>query len=588
MVLYLIQNFELSIDNVKPYVKTELQRQKIEGVLATADFAENDAVEKSLTAQQEGKALVIKWAHTGEGRQHAFTIEDVARKEKASQVEIAISGQPIGIDQSDNRQVEIPALNDFKVTNVKVEQGSSQHVVLQFSDPLSEKQNVDGLISISDVQSLDFEIKDNEIHVFPPVRQTGSKTLTLEAGIRNVLNYKMAQATSFEVMFEQVSPAVRFVGKGNILPSTEGLILPFEAVSLKAVDIQIIRVFEKNVLQFLQVNDFDGNSEMRRVGKPLVKKMVSLENSGVSDFGKWNRYTLDLAQYINTEPGAIYQVRVGFKKAYSVYACVDEGEVSVEATVDENWEQPENENSYWDSYEDYYYGEDYEWEQRDNPCHSSYYNSGRSIKRNVIASDFGIMAKRGGDGNTVVFVNDLKTTKPQSNVQVELYDFQQQVVGTATTSADGKAVINSKLSPFALVAKSGAQRGYLRLQDGESLSLSNFDVGGEQVDRGLKGLIYGDRGVWRPGDSLYLTFLLEDKLKLLPPTHPVVMELQNPQGQIAQRIVRSTSENGFYKFATATSADAPTGNWTARVKVGGAQFSQTVKIETIKPNRLKI
>ena len=137
------------------------------------------------------------------------------------------------------------------------------------------------------------------------------------------------------------------------------------------------------------------------------------------------------------------------------------------------------------------------------------------------------------------------------------------------------------------VAKTGSQRGYLKTSDGESLSISNFDVGGESVAKGLKGFLYGERGVWRPGDSLFLTFVLEDKLKLLPASHPVVFELQNPQGQITNRIVRSNGENGFYKFATKTSSDAPTGNWTARVKVGGADFSQSVKIETVKPNRLK-
>jgi uncharacterized protein YfaS (alpha-2-macroglobulin family) len=585
------QNFELTVDNVTSYSKTELQRQKVEGLLITADFAENTSVEKMLTAQQEGKFLLVKWSHTGEGKHHAFTVEDVARKDKASTVSLAVAGSVLGVDQADQREVEIPALGDFKVMNVRVEQSANQHVVLQFSDPLNEKQNIDGLISISDIPSLDFDIKDNEIHIFPSVRQTGSKTLTVEAGIRNVLNYKMNQGGSFEIVFEQVSPSVRFVGKGNILPSSDGLILPFEAVSLKAVDIQIVKVFESNVLQFLQVNDLEGNSEMRRVGIPLMKKMVSLETSGVSDLGKWNRYTIDLSQYVNTEPGAIYQVRISFRRPYSVFSCPEETESPAPkpgSDDTEEWGQAPGEESAWDSYEDYYYGEDYDWEQRDNPCHSSYYANNRNISRNVIASDLGLIAKRGGDGATTVFVNDLRTTKPQSGVQLELYDFQEQIISTASTGPDGKATLSARQIPFALVAKNGAQRGYLKLQDGESLSLSNFDVGGEQVDKGLKGLIYGERGVWRPGDSLYLTFLLEDKLRLLPPTHPVVMELQNPQGQIAQRLVRSSSENGFYKFATATAADAPTGNWTARVKVGGAQFTQIVKIETIKPNRLKI
>jgi uncharacterized protein YfaS (alpha-2-macroglobulin family) len=587
------QNFEVAISNVLPYVKTELKRQKIEGVLHTADFADQGEVEKMMTAKQEGKSLQINWTHLAEGKQHAFIVEDVARKDAASMVKLAVDGKSLGISQTHDMDVEIPALGDFRVTNFKVDQSSSQHVVIQFSDPLNEKQNLDGLISLTDVGTLDFEIKDNEIRVYPPVRQAGSKTLKLEAGIRNILDYRMKEGSSMEVTFEQLNPAVRFTSKGSILPSTDGLVLPFEAVNLKMVDVEIVKIYEKNIIQFFQVNDFEGGEELRRVGKPVLRKAVSLDNAGVTDLGKWNRFTLDLSKMINAEPGAIYQVRVGFKRSYLAYVCEggEESGTGGDMTVigSEDWEQQgEDEYSSWDSYEEYYYGEDYDWQQRDNPCHASYYTNNRTIKKNVLASDLGLLAKRGGDGNTIIFVNDLKSTQPVSGVILELYDYQQQLIGTASSGTDGKAVIASKETPFVLLAKTGSQRGYLKLQEGESLSISNFDVSGESVAKGLKGFLYGERGVWRPGDSLFLTFVLEDKLKLLPASHPVVFELQNPQGQITNRMVRSNGEHGFYKFATRTSPDAPTGNWTARVKVGGADFSQSVKIETVKPNRLKI
>src|SRR5258706_305451 len=86
------QNFELSIDNVRPYVKTQLARQKIEGTISTADFAESSAVEKLLSAQQESKSLKVSWTHTTEGKQHSFIVEDVERKEKASNVNLSVSG----------------------------------------------------------------------------------------------------------------------------------------------------------------------------------------------------------------------------------------------------------------------------------------------------------------------------------------------------------------------------------------------------------------------------------------------------------------------------------------------------------------
>lgn len=581
------QSFEVQIENIKPYVKTELKRQKIEGSVYTADFAPNESIEKMLTAQQEGKALAVSWSHTAEGKQHAFIVEDVSRKENASTVQLAFSGQVLGIDQTDDRQVEIPALGDFKVVNVRVEQGSAQHVVIQFSDPLNEKQNLEGLVNISDLQSLDYEVKENEILVYPPVRQAGTKTLTLEAGILNILNFRMPAAATFDVVFEQLLPAVRFTTKGNVLPSSEGLQLPFEAVNLKAVDVQIIQIYESNILQFLQVNDFAGNQELRRVGRPILNKMVSLENSGVTDLGKWNRFTLDLSKYMQTQPGAIYQVQVNFKKAYSTYACNESTETSDDQPYYDSEYEEGGEESYWDSYDDYYY-DDYDWQQRDNPCHSSYYTGNRKIKKNVIASDLGLLAKRGNDGKTWVIVNDLKTAKPLSGVQFELYDFQLQLLGTASSGADGKAILESNQKPFVLVARNGSQRGYLKISDGESLSLSNFNVGGEYVAKGLKGFLYGERGVWRPGDSLYLSFILEDKMKLLPSAHPVIFELQSPQGQVTSRLVRAASENGFYKFATATPPDAPTGNWLGRVKVGGTEFTQPIKIEMVKPNRLKI
>lgn len=582
------QNFELSIDNVLPYEKTELKRQKIEGTLVTADFVEAADLEKTMTAEQSAKKLAISWVHTGEGKTHHFTVEDVVRADAAGKVHLKVDGNSIGVDRTLEEDVEIPSLGDFKLVSAKVVQTPNQVVVLQFSDPLKEKQELQGLITIPGVSGLEFTIQDNQIMIYPAEKQSGTKTIRIEAGVRNILDYRMSDVTTADVVFEQVAPAVRFTGNGSILPGTDGLVLPFEAVNLNAVDITIFKIYENNILQFFQVNNYEGNSELYRVGKKLVKKTIQLKSTGVTDVARWNRYTLNLAEFIQAEPGAIYQVKIGFKKSYSAYTCADVAEEIDESQFET--EDDEYEQNYSDGYyeDDYYYYDDYDWDQRDNPCTSSYYTSNRMIKKNILASDLGLTTKRGDDGKTLVFVTDLKTTAPLSGIQVELYNFQQQLLGTATTNADGKAELSTKEAPFVMIARNGAQRGYLRLGDGESLSLSTFDVSGEQVDKGLKGILYGDRGVWRPGDSLYLTFVLEDRLKQFPSNHPVVFELQNPQGQVTSRMVKSGAENGFYAFPTATSPDAPTGNWIGRVKAGGLNLSQVLKIETVKPNRLKI
>ncbi|HMA53639.1 MAG TPA: MG2 domain-containing protein, partial [Acidobacteriota bacterium] len=121
-----------------------------------------------------------------------------------------------------------------------------------------------------------------------------------------------------------------------------------------------------------------------------------------------------------------------------------------------------------------------------------------------------------------------------------------------------------------------------------ALPLSHFDIGGEVTERGVKGVLYGERGVWRPGDTLHLTFALFDRGKVLPADHPVVLELSNPQGQLVLTAKPEKVVAPFYAFRVATDETAPTGNWQARVLVGGLTFSKALKIETVVPNRLKI
>src|SRR5690606_15725413 len=111
---------------------------------------------------------------------------------------------------------------------------------------------------------------------------------------------------------------------------------------------------------------------------------------------------------------------------------------------------------------------------------------------------------------------------------------------------------------------------------------------GDVVQKGIKGFIYTERGVWRPGDSLYVGFILEEKSTKLPQGHPVTLELTDARGQLYKRMVQTDGVNGFYTFKTATSTTSPTGNWLAKITVGGATFQRILKIETVMPNRLKI
>ena len=91
-----------------------------------------------------------------------------------------------------------------------------------------------------------------------------------------------------------------------------------------------------------------------------------------------------------------------------------------------------------------------------------------------------------------------------------------------------------------------------------------------------------------PGDELYLSLILEDKLKVLPDGHPIVAQLMDPNGHIVQTRTGETGNNNIHCFTFKTAEDAQTGYWHALFKIGGLTFSKTLRIEAIKPNRLAI
>ncbi|MDQ2863438.1 MAG: MG2 domain-containing protein, partial [Bacteroidota bacterium] len=247
----------------------------------------------------------------------------------------------------------------------------------------------------------------------------------------------------------------------------------------------------------------------------------------------------------------------------------------------------DDDDEFWNRYNDYYpYG--YNWKQRDNPCSKSYYNKDRWATRNIIASNIGLTAKRGTNNTITIAVSDILTTAPLANIELQVLDYQQQILASANSDNNGFATFDLKRKPYLVIAKNGTEKGYLKLDDGSSLPLSRFDISGEEVKNGIKGFIFGERGVWRPGDSMYINCIVEDKDEKLPKDHPVQFELFTPNGQLYTQKIQTNANEGFNVFKVSTEKSSPTGNWLAKVKVGGAVFEKRIRIETVMPNRLKI
>ena len=598
------RNFTLQLESL-PITATQPDEINIKGEIRFSDVVKKEEVEKMLTASDGKKSYPVEVTATDNLTRYQFNIRQIPREADDYPLTITANGNPAGIDRKQSEEVLIPAKDCFRFMSAERIEQPENGIEIVFSAPLSTTQDLKGLIEIPEVSSSIFQISENRVFIYFEANTQNKLTLNIHEGVKD--SQGKALGTSHTISFSEVSlkPQVEMSTSAAILPDSKSLIIPFRAVNLYAVDLSVIRIFENNVLMFMQTNSLASANELRRSGRLVYKKTLWLAKDASKDIHHWGDYSIDLAGLIHQEPGAIYRVILSFRQEYSAYPCggnenqdmkfagsnTSDGLTKVTGSV-----LSEEDEAIWNTPEAYYYYNGgtmdwsvYRWTERDNPCHPSYYmNSDRIAACNVFASNLGMIVKRNSLNKLWIAVSNILDTKPIGKAQVTAYNFQLQPIGKGETNGDGFVEITPKGVPFIIVAESEKQKAYVRVVDGEEQSVSRFDVGGKDIQKGLKGFIYGERGVWRPGDTLHISFILEDREKRIPDKHPVALEIYNPRGQFYTKMISTQGMNGFYTFDVPTQATDPTGLWNAYIKVGGTTFHKGLRIETIKPNRLKI
>ena len=561
-------------------------------VLFTPDKESPGTVESLVDFSEKVDAT---WQHSPDGKKHEVALTNVpAGMEGERTLRLSVSSNKLGVEKADVVTVNIPDQNDFSVYDVVYVSEPECYVEVAFTKLLDSAQDMRGLAFIAGNTSETVNVDGNKLRLYPDadLREKGAMNIHLNQGIRSKSGLNLKEAVVRQVVANEQKPNVRFIGKGVIIPQSTQLSVPFQAIYLRGVTVSVIKILEQNIGQFLQSNNLDESGELMRVGRLIARKTIFLDEEGL-DLSRWNTFAVDLKRLIEPEPGAIYRLELSFDRPLSVYPCGNDTVVlSKEQILASDEIRFKEESARFDEGGYYYYRQydwsDYNWEKRSDPCSDSYYFN-KVEGKNVLATNLGLVAMLGQDNDMTVLVHNIQNTEPERGVTVTAYNYQHQALASGTTDDKGQVRLDlSSGRPFYLIASQGTQRSYLRVDNGSALSLSSFDVSGEVVQKGIKGFIYGERGVWRPGDTLHLGFMLNDRAKQLPAEHPVVMELYNPLGQMYARKTQTRGELGLYVFDFVTEADAPTGAWNVKVQVGGVSFSKRLRIESIKPNRLKI
>ena len=466
----------------------------------------------------------------------------------------------------------IPAKGQFTVLDMKV-MDNNAHFQINFSDPLA-KQNFDGLVDVIGYKgTYKFSAKNNVLDVYLNKKIVGNNRILLYSSIKSVKGQSMTADYEKSLLFESAFPAIRTVASGNIVPYDDKVIFPFEAISIDTVDVEVFKIFENNVMEFLRHSNLKETTNNRFLGRVVHHQTVALKDlSGESNANVWKRYALDLKKMTDIEPGAIYQIRIGFKRGYTFYPCENDDQERMKGSTFAN--------------------RYYNYDHRNNPCYNAFYRTDKFVYRNVLASNLGLIAKAGKKNKINVYTSDLKTGDKKGGVNLQLFDEQQQLLETISTNGEGMAVYENNNEKSrrvsSIIASAQKDYAYLHLNSNQSNSLSEFDVSGANISSGLNGFIYGERGVWRPGDTLHLSFMITDMDNAIDKDHPARVIVKDSKGQQRFDVTHSENENGLYVFQVPTSSNDPTGLWTATAIYGNYRTSKRLKVETIKPNRIKV
>ena len=590
---------EVQTEGLEPVANQPAQMQ-LAGTLFTADYMPPEAVEKVLQASAQQKPLKISWEHNDAGTEHRFTVNAIPRETFGTDLHLAWDGKVLnaqGENSSGAKDIPVPSQQTFSITRIDSMSEDAEgkpHITVSFSDALDTQQDLNGLVQFGSGE-VTTQIVGNRLLVYPKGDvEPGEHNLVLHEGIKaaSAPLGKLAQTTTQAITLGFPKPAVRFVGKGTILPDNQSMTIPLEARGVNAVQVTAMEVYPENIPQFLQVNGLGDDSEMDRVGRYIWRKTIPLTAANPN---QWNRYSIDATQLFKTKPGTLYQLKLSVDRRFSTFPCpagTAAPQISDKPLVSAE-DNDGTESSGWDGIEEFAAngeGEDYDWEKRDDPCDDSYFHNSEEVDdtHNFIASNLGLLAKQDATGKVHVVTTDLRTAAAESGVNLTMRNFQGQTLASASTDKDGFADLTSPNTPFLLVAEKGTDRAYLKLNANTALETSQFDVGGETVKQGLKGVIYGERGVWRPGDDIFLTFALQDRAKTLPANHPVTLQLFDPTGKLKQTVTNKQPTGAFYPFKLKTAETDPTGDWLVKAALGSSTFDKTLKIETVRPNRLKV
>ncbi|MDQ7830832.1 MAG: alpha-2-macroglobulin [Desulfovibrionaceae bacterium] len=476
------------------------------------------------------------------GRKLAFISDPVAAKTQARDITLTLSPETVpekgGVPLGREVRTVVPVVLDtvLKVNAISARsQGESSVLGIAFSTPVTAKALEDHLTITPEVARR-IHSEEGELIVTGDFVPGRDYQVTLGKGLTAADGARLEQDVTEAVFVPDLDPMAVFKDQGMFLSRSGYKNLAVKSVNTDTADLIIDRVYLNNLFAFLNFDysamdaSFSGQYLSHSLGDRLRKVKVSLtgpQNKAVTT-------PVNLEKYIAQQTPGLYRVALTLPGQY-------EGD-----------------------------------------------------QRFVLITDLGIVAKR-GNADILVFAASFSTLASVQDATVRIISDQNQEIARGTTDASGlyRAALSAetleKNRPYLITVEKGNDFSFL-LFDSFQTDTTGMDVDGRILSKtGYTAFLYGERDIYRPGETLNGVAMVRDASLKTPASMPLTLRQTDPQGRRLGETVVKTDDKGMASFSLPLPGYLITGPYVLELMAGKEQIGEyRFQVEDFVPDRISV
>ena len=369
--------------------------------------------------------------------------------------------------------------------------------------------------------------------------------LTFRTGMPGDGGLTLLKDTTLAVAIPNLAPRIVFDSRVFVLPRGQTPSVTMTTVNLSAVSLRLIRLTERNVVQYLREAKLGESIDVWRANN-IADQSGREVWTGSAQVTKWEANKP--ARTALPFPDALTASGPGL---YALIATPGDGTNK---------------------------------------------NDDSSAVQMILRTDLAPTVWRGSDGLTVQ-VRAYSDAQPRADVRLELMARNNDILAETRTDGQGFAHFPAPLllgegpqAPAAVHAF-GADDDFAALD----LNVASFDLS----DRGVEGMpqpgpldafVWLDRGIYRPGETVQIMALLRDASGL-PADIPATVTVKRPNGQVFTRSTPPRTGDASLYLPIALSSGAAAGTWHVEISadpkappIGSIDF----RVDAFVPDRMAV